>query len=83
MFIGMGVRIIPLIGSIALLVFLIGVGRFIRASGNGKDLKDSKNILIWGVIGLFALASVWGIVALLRSELGFGNSVGIPQVQIK
>lgn len=83
MFTNIGLRIIPLFGAIAFLMFIWGVARFIRAAGNEKELKDSKNLLIWGVIGMFILITVWGIIAFLRSEFGFGSEFGVPQFRIK
>lgn len=83
LFITIGLRIIPFLGVVAFLVFVLGVAKFIRSAGNEKEVKDSKNLLIWGVIGLFVLVTVWGIVSFLRSEFGFGGGVGIPQVQFK
>ncbi len=83
MFTDIGLKLIPFLAAIAFLVFVWGVGRFIRASGSGKDLGESKNILIWGVIGLFVLVTIWGIIAFLRSEFGFsGGTPLIPQVSI-
>ena len=81
LFIDLGLKLIPFLGAIAFFMFLIGVGRFIRAAGNEKELKESKNLLIWGIIGLFVLMTVWGIVAFIRGEFGFGSSVGIPQIR--
>lgn len=83
MFIDIGLRIIPLLGAIAFLIFVWGVVRFIRSAGNEKETKDSKNMLIWGVIGLFVLVSIWGIIAFLSGEFGFGDgSPGIPQIPL-
>lgn len=83
MFIKIGLRVIPLLGAIAFLMFVWGVAQFIRAAGNEKELKDSKNLLIWGVIGMFVLITIWGIISFLRSEAGFGSEIGIPQLKIK
>jgi len=80
MFIGIGLTIIPFLASIALLVFVWGVARFIRASGDEKAVKESKNLLIWGVVGLFVLFTIWGIISFLKNEFGFGSGVGIPQI---
>ncbi len=80
LFINLGIKVIPLLGVIAFLMFVLGVGRFIRASGNEKELKDSKNLLIWGIIGLFVLTTIWGIMAFVQNEFGFDTNVGIPQI---
>ena len=81
MFTNIGLSIIPFLGAVAFLVFVWGVARFIRSAGSEKEIKDSKNLLIWGVIGLFVLVTIWGIIAFLSSEFGFGNGTpGIPQI---
>lgn len=72
-FISLGSALIPLLAVIALLAFAMGVGRFIRASSSGGDLSKSKNLLIWGVVGLLIIVSTWGIIALLRNEFGWGG----------
>lgn len=78
-----GLRLIPFLGVLAFLVFVWGVARYIKSAGNEKEIKDSKNLLIWGVVGLFVLVTIWGIIAFLRSEFGFGSGgLGIPQINI-
>lgn len=80
MFTNIGLKVIPLMGAIAFLTFVLGVGRFIKAAGNEKEVKDSKNLLIWGIVGLFVMVAIWGIIAFLRGEFGFGGGVFIPQI---
>lgn len=82
MFTDIGLRVIPFLGAVAFLVFVYGVARFIRAAGNEREIKESKNFLIWGVVGLFVLVTIWGIIAFLRSEFGFGGGDPlIPQIK--
>jgi hypothetical protein len=76
-----GLKIIPLIAIIAFLIFVLGVGRYIRSTGSEADLKKTKNILIWGVVGLFVLFSIWGILAFLQGEFFDSTDVGIPQIR--
>jgi ribose/xylose/arabinose/galactoside ABC-type transport system permease subunit len=81
MFTNLGLALIPFLSTLAFLVFVYGVARFIRSAGNEKEIKDSKNLLIWGVIGLFVLVTIWGIIAFLQSEFGVGNGAPfIPQI---
>jgi len=81
LFTDIGLVIIPFLGTVAFLVFVLGVARFIKASGNEKEVKDSKNLLIWGIIGLFVMVTIWGIVTFLKGEFGFTGGVGIPQIK--
>jgi uncharacterized membrane protein YjfL (UPF0719 family) len=76
-----GLAIIPFFGAVAFLVFVLGVARYIKSAGSEKESKDSKNLLIWGVIGIFVLVTAWGIISFLRGEFGFNDKIGIPQIK--
>lgn len=78
-----GLEVIPFLGAVAFLVFVWGVAKFIKSSGSDKEIKEKKNLLIWGIIGIFVLVTIWGIIAFLRSEFGFGGDIGIPQIHFK
>lgn len=71
-FIGLGNQTIAFLAMLALLVFALGVGSFIRSTESGK-MEKTRNYLIWGVIGLFVLVSVWGIISWIRGEFGWGR----------
>lgn len=82
LFTSIGLAVIPFLGAVAFLVFVWGVARFIKSAGSEKEVKDSKNLLIWGVVGLFVLVTIWGIIFFLQKEFGFqsGNGPLIPQI---
>ena len=80
LFTKIGARIIPLMAAIAFLAFVWGVAKYIKSAGSEKDSKDSKNLLIWGIVGLFVMVTIWGIVSFLKSDLGFGSGAGVPQI---
>lgn len=71
--------LIPLVAALTLLVFFLGLAKFIfRVGGNEKEIENGKNLMIYGVIGLFVMLSIWGIVYFLTGEFGF--KFGIPQL---
>lgn len=78
-----GVELIPFVGSLAFLAFVWGVVRFIKSTGSESDMKKTKALLVWGVVGMFVLATVWGIISFAQGEFGFGGTFGIPQIKIK
>lgn len=82
LFTGIGLKIIPFMGAVAFLVFVLGVAKFIWSSGSEKESKDSKKLLIWGLIGMFVLVTIWGIIYFLQGELGFNDPFGIPQIKL-
>ncbi len=79
LFIDLGQSLIPLLAVVAFLIFIWGTARFIRASADDKDFGEKKKFLIWGVVGLFVLVTIWGIISFLKGEFGFGE-VKIPQL---
>ena len=64
--IGLVNNIIPVLVTIAVAFFIAGGIRFIYKSGDARGHGADKTILAWGLIALFILVSVWGILALLR-----------------
>lgn len=76
------IRAVPLIIGIAMLLFLWGIARFMFSGGDEKVLADTKRLMVWGIIALFFMVSVWGIVKVLQQDLfgGYGvYNVGIQQ----
>lgn len=59
--------LIPLVFTLALLFFFWGVVKYIRSAGNEKE--EGKKIMIWGVVALFVMSSVWGLVSFIQNEL--------------
>lgn len=74
-----GAAIIPLLFTIAFLLFLWGMIKYIRGSDDVKKREESKKFIYWGIIGLTVMVSVWGIVKIVNSTFGFGNTV--PELQ--
>lgn len=73
--------LIPLVFTLALLFFFWGVAKYIWSEGQGKD--DGRKIMIWGVVALAVMTSIWGIITFLSTELGLDSqgAVQIPTIQ--
>ncbi|MBX4206551.1 hypothetical protein KW784_02075 [Candidatus Parcubacteria bacterium] len=74
-----------LAAAAALFVFFKGLLSFISKAGAGdaKSHAEGRSLMIWGIVGLFVLASVFGILRFFYSDLGFGSvrSFGLPLFQ--
>ena len=70
----------PLAFTLAVLYFFYGVAKYIWSAGTDKD--EGKKIMVWGVVALFVMSSIWGIVYFIKTELGVTEipSVPIPTV---
>jgi predicted permease len=76
--------VIPVLISLGVLAFMWGVVMYLFK----PDKSDGKMFMLWGIIALFVMTSVWGLVGILRGTL-FGSgvddgnrtrTVNIPQV---
>ncbi|KKR37266.1 MAG: hypothetical protein UT97_C0012G0006 [Parcubacteria group bacterium GW2011_GWC2_40_31] len=61
--------IVPIIIAIAVIIFLIGVLKYVRAGEDEEERKKAKGLMIFGVIALFVMVSVWGLVNIIRGTL--------------
>jgi undecaprenyl pyrophosphate phosphatase UppP len=60
--------LIPIIFALAVLGFFYGLVKYIF--GAEHDKEQAKKTMIWGVVALFVMASVWGLVNWLQGNLG-------------
>ena len=63
---------VPLAFMLALLFFFWGVAKYIWSESN-EDKGKGKQIMVWGVVALFVMSSIWGLVSFIRGELGVGE----------
>lgn len=69
--------LVPVIFSVAFIVFLWGAFEVFILGANSEDAKvKGKNLMLWGLIGFFVMVSVWGLVNILTSTAGLGNTGG-------
>jgi len=72
---------IPLVLALAVLYFFWGLGQFIFNQGSEDKRKDGRDIMIWGIIALFVMVSVWGLIRLLQETFSVKDqSPIIPSV---
>lgn len=63
--------IVPIIIALAFLVFFWGVFKYLFWHGDNEEKRaEGRYFILWGVIGLVLIFSIWGIVNILLSTLG-------------
>jgi len=61
---------VPILIAVAFIVFLFGVYKyFILGAADEKSRADGRMFVLWGVIGLVVILSVWGIVNIVKGTL--------------
>lgn len=61
--------IVTLLIALAVLYFLYGLLKFIGNQDNATEQEAGKRHMIWGVIGVFLMLSVGGILAIISNTL--------------
>ncbi|HCC05605.1 TPA: hypothetical protein DEP58_04905 [Patescibacteria group bacterium] len=75
--------LVPILLGIALIVFVWGLLVFIAKADNEQERDAGKQKMFWGIIGLFVLVSVWGIILLMQDIVGVEgtpNGLGPPGI---
>jgi len=71
--------IIPLLFSLAVAGFIWGVIQYFLNPENEENRKKGKSYMLWGIISLFVMISMWGLVAVVGNTFGIGTV--IPQLK--
>ncbi len=70
--------VVPFLFSLAIVAFIWGIIQFFLNPNNEEKRKNGKSYMIWGLITLFVMVSMWGLVSILTNTFGF--KVLIPQL---
>ena len=74
--------LIPIMFALAIVYFFWGMIKFIRSAGDPKAAAEGRSIMIYGVIAIAVMVSIYGLVAWLQTNLGIPTTttVVLPQV---
>lgn len=62
---GLALATIPVLVGFALLLFFWGLALFILDPGSEKGRKAGRDRMVWGLVALFIIVSIGGILAVL------------------
>jgi len=72
----------PIVVALALLYFFWGLATYILNASDEEKKKDGKNIMIWGILALFIMVSVWGIINVVRDTFNLDdNQINVPGIE--
>lgn len=76
--------IVPFIFAIAVLVFVIGVVRYMANGSDEEARKKGRDFIVWGLISMTAMVTIWGFVRIAVDALDLKNSsdIIIPEAPI-
>jgi uncharacterized membrane protein YidH (DUF202 family) len=73
-------KLAPLLIAIAVIILLVAIVNYIRAGEDEEKRGAAKNLMIYGIIGLFVMVSLWGLVAILSGTFNLNND--IPDIDV-
>lgn len=68
--------VIGLFITLAIVVFFWGLIQYLLQVGEKKS--EGLSIMVWGVLAIFVMVSLWGIIRVLQSTFGVQNNAAIP-----
>lgn len=77
--------LIPLAFALAILYFLWGILKFVTAGGDEEKRNEGRNVMVYGVIAIFVMTAVWGLVGILRNSTGISdtNVPPLPEIPVR
>ena len=75
--------VITIVFILAIVVFGWGVVKYVTSANNPEKEKEARSFLWWGVIGIFVLAAVFGLVQFVAKYFGVGvtgGTITIPTI---
>lgn len=74
--------IIPVLITLGVVYFIYGVITYV-ISKDEEAKKRGTTVMIYGIIGLVVIVSVWGLVTIVKSTFGIGdqNTISVPCIE--
>jgi hypothetical protein len=69
-----GNTIIEILIAFAVLYIIFNVVRFIMAADNPEKRDPIRGAILWGIVGLFVILSIWGLVNILSNTFRTNNN---------
>ncbi len=72
-------KTIPILITMAVIVFIYGIVVYIKNADNSEMRKEGNKAMLYGLVALFVMVSIWALVQVLGATIGV--DVVIPQLQ--
>ncbi len=73
--------LVPLLITLSIVLFIVGVIKYIAKADEAAQREEGRRFMIYGIVALFVMVSIWGLVGIIQGTFGLGTNVLIPQLQ--
>lgn len=74
----MGQYVIPFLFALALILFLVGIVKYVKGGDNEEAREAGRGLMLFGIIALFVMTAVWGLVRILYTTIFPSNAFETP-----
>lgn len=67
--------LIPIMMALAVLTFFWGLVKYIASASDEAAKEGGKTLMIWGMIALFVMVALWGILGWVQAQLGLSGTI--------
>jgi fumarate reductase subunit D len=64
---------VPIIISFGVVVLLWGIVKYIRAADQPQKREEGRQLIVYGIISVFVMVSMWGLINLIVSTVLGGD----------
>lgn len=74
--------LIPFAIGIGVLIFIFGLIKYVTAGADEDGRKGARDTIIWGIVVIFVMTAVWGLVNVIDNTLNLDNTAPreLPEV---
>jgi len=74
--------LIPFIIGLAVFVIIWGIFTYIAQAADEEKRAQARQYIVWGVIGVFFMISIWGFVTILVNTFGLDSTIKADQIPV-
>ena len=63
-------NVAPVLLGVLVLLFLWGLTKYVLQTDSVEGKESAKNIMIWGLVTIFIIVTMWGLVGILIDLFG-------------
>jgi fumarate reductase subunit D len=67
-------KLVPLLIALAMVYFFWGLVKFIQGAGDPKKTAEGKGIMIYGILALAVMFSMYGLIRWLQTQTGLEDN---------
>lgn len=71
--------VLQILLALTIMMFLYGLMKYMfKGQGSDTARTEGRNLMLWGIIGIFVITAIWSLVAIFATFVGH-DSIVIPQ----